>query len=234
MKILNWILSSSSLLLLFAGPGRASGIDNCSGKITFDSLYVVSVDKSLPKYYIRLVEREDTTGGYTSWYYEFRIQHSINGPVFQDICGESFSSFDEMDDEDYPGIEFVDLNFDGYLDIKMFDDRAANGVNAGYAAYLFNPATERFSHSRQFSEILGGYDIELDSTKKEITSSGELGCMGGCWSIDTYKVVGDSLVLIKRVHQDQDEEHPGKFVLIKEQMVNGVLTVTSRQEVKWP
>jgi len=232
MKISHRILASSFLLLLFAGSSLASGPDSCRGKIIFDSLYVVSVNKSLPRYYIRLVEREDTAEAYRSWYYEFQIQQSISGPAFQDICGESFSSFDEMDNDDYPGIEFVDLNFDGYLDIKMFNDRAANGVNSGYAVYLFDPVAQRFSYSQQFSDIMGGYSIELDSTKQEITSSGELGCMGGCWSIDTYKVVADSLVLIKRVHQDQ--QHPGEFVLIKEQMINGILTVTSKEKVKWP
>jgi hypothetical protein len=206
----------------------------CKGSITYDSTLVVSINKSLPKYYVHLIEREDTSGEYNEWNYTLSFRISANGPITQTICDESGSPFTMMEVEKYPGIEFIDLNFDGYLDIKMFNNRAANGVNAGYAAYLFDPLTRQFIHSESFSDILGGTGIELDSEKHEITSSGELGCLGGCWSIDTYKVQGDTLILIRREHQDQDMDHPGDFLLIREEMLNGILTVVSKEKIKWP
>jgi hypothetical protein len=208
--------------------------NTCKGSVTYDSTIVVSINKSLPDFYIHLVEREDTSGEFSEWNYELSFSTSLNGPVTQTICDESGSPFTMMEEEQYPGIEFIDLNFDGYLDIKMFNNRAANGVNAGYAAYLFDSLTRQFIHSETFSDILGGTGIELDSAKHEITSTGELGCLGGCWSIDTYKVQGDALILIGREHQDQDMDHPGDFLLIKEEMLNGSLTVVSKERVKWP
>ncbi len=221
-------------LLLCPNPSIAANADTCRGQITFDSTYVISVNKSLPRYYIRLIEREDTSGKYTGWNYELLIRTKLNGPIEQSICGQSDSPFDMMSDEEYPGIQFIDLNFDDYLDIKIFNNRAANGVNAGYAAYLFSSHSHSFNYSQAFSEILGGTGIELDSSKHEIISSGELGCMGGCWSTDTYQVHNDSLILIKSVHQDQDPEHPGKFILVTEELRGGKLIVISKKSVEWP
>lgn len=232
MNTLHRLSAISIILLSITGLCQASKPDSCRGKVTFDSVYVVRVSPALATYYLRLIEREDTTGEYTSWNYELRIRRFVEGPILQDICGESGSPFDFMAPDEYPGIEFADLNFDGFPDIKMFNNRAANGINAGYAAYLFNPATEKFSYNEQFSDILGGTGIELDPVKKEITSSGELGCLGRCWSIDTYKVIGDSLILIRRIEQEQDDRHPGEFILVKQEMRNGVLTTISKEKVK--
>ena len=222
------------LLLIYPNPCIAANADTCRGQITFDSTYVISVNKSLPKYYIRLIEKEDTSGEYTEWKYELLLRTKLNGPIEQSICGESDSPFDMMSDEEYPGIQFIDLNFDDYLDIKMFNNRSANGVNAGYAVYLFSPLNHGFKYSKAFSAILGGTGINLNPSKHEIISSGELGCMGGCWSTDTYKVQDDSLILIKRVHQDRDPNNPGKFILITEEMRNGKLIIISKKGVKWP
>ena len=57
------------LLLIYPNPCIAANADTCRGQITFDSTYVISVNKSLPKYYIRLIEKEDTSGEYTEWKY---------------------------------------------------------------------------------------------------------------------------------------------------------------------
>lgn len=167
--MLHHILLTGLFMLSSLNLSLATQPDTCRGIITFDSSYVVHVCSSLPNYYVRLIEREDTTERYKRWFYEFRIQRSVNDTLFQDICGESDSPFDDMNEDDYPGIQFVDLNFDGYLDIKMFDNQAANGVNSGYAAYLFSPIAQKFYRSEQFSDILGGYSVELDPAKKEIT-----------------------------------------------------------------
>ena len=234
MKI-TCIYCSVLLFLLFgANLLVARNVGTCRGHITFDSTYVISINKSLPKYYISLIEREDTSGKYTGWNYELLFRTEVNGQIEQSICGESDSPFDMMSDEEYPGIQFIDLNFDDYLDIKMFNNRSANGVNAGYAVYLFSPLNHGFKYSKAFSAILGGTGINLNPSKHEIISSGELGCMGGCWSTDTYKVQDDSLILIKRVHQDRDPNNPGKFILITEEMRNGKLIIISKKGVKWP
>jgi len=57
--------------------------------------------------------------------------------------------------------------------------------------------------------------------------------MGHCFSKDTYKVVGDSLVLVKRTHQDQDVSNPDKYLLIQEELVNGVMTVIKQDTVDY-
>ncbi len=225
-----------SLLLLNSGgfPNADQTPDpknQCVGAVTCDSTFVVTVHRSLPPFHCRLIEREDTTRKYTSWSYEIQVFQEGSANHTQVICGKSRSPFDMMSLEEYPGIEFLDVNFDGYLDIKMFNNRAMNGVNAGYAIYLFRPQNRSFAYSEIYSGVFGGTSFNLDPAKKEIRSAGELGCMGRCWSEDTYKVQGDTLILIKSIHQDQDDDNPGGFVLIKEEMIGGKMTVVSKEKV---
>jgi hypothetical protein len=223
-------------LMYFLSPNTVSAFnsDSCKGRITYDSTLIVSINKSLPNFFVHLIEREDTSEEYTEWSYELSFRMGNDKEIMQTICGESDSPFDMMDEYEYPGIEFIDLNFDGYFDIKMFNGRSVNGINAGYSAYLFNPSGRHFIYSEAFSEILAGTGIEINSYKHEITVTGELGCLGLCWSTNTYKVQGDTLILIRSVHQDQDIEHPGDFLLIKEELIDGKLIEVSRMKVNDP
>lgn len=48
-------------------------------------------------------------------------------------------------------ISFEDLNFDGYMDIKIF--RSAGNVEKFYDVYLFNSTTKKYELSKDFSNI---------------------------------------------------------------------------------
>jgi hypothetical protein len=226
----------SLFLLLFSSffdlAAIAQGLDTCRGSVTCDTTFLVNIHSSLPPYRVRMIEREDRSDGYPTWCYEIRAQRDTDSSP-QVLIGKSISSFGDMTEEEYPGIQFIDLNFDGYQDIKMFNARAANGVNAGYAVYLFGPIDKMFHYSAKFSEILAGTAFGIDASKHLIYSEGELGCMGRCWSKETYKVAGDSLILIKRISQGQNSEHPGEFVLTVEELVSGKLAVVSKKIVKY-
>ncbi|MGU7841915.1 XAC2610-related protein [Burkholderia sp. AW33-5] len=48
-------------------------------------------------------------------------------------------------------IAYEDLNFDGYIDIKVF--RSAGNIEKFYDVYLFDPVTKRYKLSKDFSNV---------------------------------------------------------------------------------
>jgi hypothetical protein len=205
------------------------------GDIALDTTYTLKLNQSLPFYRIRLVEGEDTAAEIQD-YYKIKIQHGSSDSIIQTIIGEFPSIFhDEYPDpipDEPQDIEFVDLNFDGFLDIKKADAVSANGMTVGYSVYLFNPWDKLFYHNNQISTILGGSYYSLNPTDSTIFSAGETGCMGHCFSRETYKVVHDSLVLIRR--EQQTREYDGNqdiYIRTEEELVNGVLTIVSKDTV---
>jgi hypothetical protein len=204
------------------------------GLITYDTSFVQQINKSLPEYRIRLIEGEDSTADLDKCFYEIHIQHDVDDSIGQIIKAKASIDYDLVDSKHLSDIEFVDMNFDGYLDIKMLNAMSMNGVNVGFAIYLFNPRNSQFIYNDRFSEILGGYSYSLNSSDSTITSEGELGCMGHCFSRDTYKITGDSLLLIRSILQDQDASgNPDKYLLTKKELVNGVLTVVKQDTVDY-
>lgn len=232
MRVL-WSFSSLAVLLILASCTCDAQWDGtCTGTVTFDSVYAVSISQSLPSYRIRLIERADTSTEYPRWTYEITISQEATQPSAQVICGESNDQFWLVGMDKYPGIEFIDLNFDGFKDIKMFMAMSANGTNKGYDAYVFDPAKRIFTHHAQLSEILDGTFVKLDPQKRRITTGGRGGCGPECWDETTYEVRGDSLVLVREESQDRNAETDELYHVVRE-VINGVLTVVSREKVEY-
>jgi hypothetical protein len=61
----------------------------------------------------------------------------------------------------------VDINFDGYKDLKLFCDVCGGAHNADDDIYIFNPKT----NSYEYSTLLSGSDIEIDPKQKTVTST---------------------------------------------------------------
>jgi len=56
-----------------------------------------------------------------------------------------------------------------------------------------------------------------------------LGLCGNCWREEMYKAHGEPFVLIRSSTQDQDPNTPDSLLLVKKNVVNGVLKVVSKQ-----
>jgi hypothetical protein len=184
------------LILIYCSHNYAydhDSCDFCNGKIDYDTTIIVKVHSSLPACHIRLTEKEfkaeHSTGIYTDWCYEIRIRKDNCKHEAQYICGKSLSSFQQKYGGGDSDIEFIDYNFDGYIDIGMYSGCSANGMNKRFDIFLFDRMKETFLYSKEFSKILSGTYYEIDPTKREIESAGESGCMGQWWSRNTYRVV---------------------------------------------
>lgn len=201
----------------------------CDGVVTFDSTYVISVHEAELPHHVRLIQKEDTTSRLTKQCYELQIRDTQNNAPVRVIEAEARSSFQFMMPEEYPGIEYVDINFDMYLDIKMYNSRSPNGANAGYDIYLFNPDERTFVRSEEFSKIIYGAWVELRDTHKEITSYSSIGCFHNCWIETTYRVNNGVPSVYKRKSQMDTEDCASGFTLIEEEIVDGELKMVNEE-----
>jgi len=65
-------------------------------------------------------------------------------------------------------ISFVDINFDGYTDLKIKSFVTMEGTSE-FNYYLYNPDSNKFIYNQEFSNLDG--NLSLDAKLKEITST---------------------------------------------------------------
>ena len=110
-------------------------------------------------------------------------------------------------------IQMVDMNFDGYLDLRLLDNEGATGNN-WYATHLYNPSLKRFVYHRQLSSLSG---VVLDPDSRQIiTYNREAWCAE---YIESYRIAKDRLVLVKaewtEMDRTRDEEAGGQPACFK-------------------
>ena len=205
-------------------PTFALPKDSPQGQITLDTAYLVTVHPSVPTQVIRLIERIDTTGDRVDrCSYQILVTLERDTVILQSISRHIHASFDMMDVERYPGITFIDANFDGYTDIQMFDDLSMDGQTTAYVFYLFNPKLSRFELDEAFSERFGSNSI-IDPKNQEITVGGGVGCGGRCYEIEKYRLVNSQFTLVERNRVIQNDSTL-KFISTKEVLKGDRLVV---------
>jgi|GEM_PF-4940798 len=209
---------------LFSAHSSIYAANTCTGKIVSDSSYTVNIHKSLPPFVIRHIEKERTEGGgIYGWCYELHIQVTEQDSLLK-FTGESMNVWGSKN------IQFVDVNFDNYLDIKILNAESFNGVNAGFAIYLYDRVNGAFAYHSRFSDIFGGSYAKFDADKKEIFVSGDLGCMGECWSARTYRVENDSLFIIRSTIRDRVIERDSVYYTVTtRELIEGKFTVVNQK-----
>jgi hypothetical protein len=108
---------------------------------------------------------------------------------------------DDMDPAPSPGedVDTVDINFDGYTDIRQQTIWGATG-NAAYSWWLFDPDSSRFVRSREYEEKIWRHSV--DRAKREITVHANGGHAGLIYEEYVYQPRGGQLVRIRSVQQD--------------------------------
>lgn len=73
----------------------------------------------------------------------------------------------EIEKEKYGSVDFEDVNFDGYQDIREFCEICGGATNSYEYVYLFNPRTKKF----QEWTAISGAGIEVNKADKTVTST---------------------------------------------------------------
>jgi len=114
------------------------------------------------------------------------------------IINNNFESghFDwNIDSIEYNGhvVQLVDINFDGYLDLRILDNEGATG-NDWYATYIYDPRLRKFRYHKALSTLSG---VTMDKELKQIKTYWR---MGGCWECREYFEFGkDNRLILKKL-----------------------------------
>jgi|WetSurMetagenome_2_1015567.scaffolds.fasta_scaffold88471_2 hypothetical protein len=139
------------------------------------------------------------------------IKDSATGKMIQTIDPEN-------DSLGIMNIEFNDFNFDGYLDLYVYDGCAILG-NCYGKIYLYNRDLKKFVHDPAFDEMTSVY---ADKEKKEIRSFNQ--CCGGSESeTKIYTYYDGKLTLIKNISKSYNNKTSKFKYIFKEYDKNGKL-----------
>ena len=163
--------------------------------------------------------KPDTTGMFS-----VKIKCSGKGNktfIIYNKTGEVVQSGKLLDKSSECGTEcksnFIDMNFDGFLDFKVNYGISATG-NSWDEYWLFNPADEKFHYNIQLSELISAIPYPSEKRVESYFRSGV-----DFQTLEDYEWNGNRLLLAKReivnadstfVHQIY-EKKSGKLVLTK-------------------
>lgn len=130
----------------------------------------IKIHSSLPDLHFSIFGKyksyKSDSGDYTySYITPSHFEYSFGNtdrPKRMNLKGKMFSG---AINRDRPIIEFVDINFDGYLDLRIFDN--AGNFMYWYQTFLFDPKKKEFVHSKQLSALAMPV---IDSKNKRIYS----------------------------------------------------------------
>jgi hypothetical protein len=157
-KVAVVILLLFTITPVFAQGSKRTTTPNPGKKYTFDTTLTFTLYKNLPKMYLRYREYFDSSDFAT--HFRVDIRKSKHSKPFQVIRAKNQTNFGPISydygDSD-PGIQgmFVDINFDGYSDLR-FEISEGNGkwaVNQEYDYYIFDSSSFKFNLYKKLSRI---------------------------------------------------------------------------------
>jgi hypothetical protein len=104
-----------------------------------------------------------------------------------------------------PGFEAIDMNFDGYADIRLVESRPA-GPNLPRLHWLYDPASGRFVSSPALNDL---GSPSPDAAARELTSDWRDSAMR--YGTDHHAFQGDRLVPLRR--EAREYQQPGVYTL---------------------
>lgn len=158
--------------------------------------FEVRVSKNLPKYKFTI------TGAF--------IKENVFDPTRIDItdtstdrrvqeikAGRQFGKGSWSDPEDFnmccPTFQFVDLNYDGYLDMRLLIGIGGTGMD-WYATYLYNPKSRKYAYHEELSKLS---HVTTDPGNKRIISYDRYGYCMEC--LQHIRILGNGKLKLEKI-----------------------------------
>lgn len=179
--------------------------------------FAATIHEKLPEYRFRIVGRLNKADDFLPRHVE--ISRAPDGKIIQKLAAKD--RFDN-DGEGWdnggvlsPGalVQLVDMNFDGYLDLRLLYNADQTGNN-WYATYLFDPATGKFRYHEGLSRLSG---IRIDRGARRIITYNR---GGSCYeSMGSFSISGTKLRLDRiewtEMRWSRDKEGDREIVCFK-------------------
>lgn len=127
----------------------------------------------------------------------------------------------------FDAFKFIDINFDGNLDLQIVDWRGA--YNMGYSYYVYNPKTKIFDTTPLLTDVV---NAGFDEVSKIITSYSKGRGVGDIFVEETYHFENGKYILVKEVKQDfAGEDQESGYIYTERERVNGTMVITKTERV---
>lgn len=142
---------------------------------------------------------------------------------FQEIHNESWWLLSQS--EKY--FEVIDMNFDGYKDIKLLDWHGGTG-NGGYKVWLYEPSKKEFILHEEFRDLSNPICNDADQTISTHFNGGHAGRIygDGLWMFKNGKIIRLELELQDYV---MEKNH---YIKVKSKLIDGKMQEISREIIK--
>ena len=204
--------------------------DPTQNEIVLDSSFTISISPKLPKYAVHIVEVQRTLKSEDEYSINISLLNSQDRSLNQSINSSWTSYRIDMQSSQETSFEFVDLNFDGFLDLLVSQGESVDGLKVDNVFWLFDPNTRQFQSNPQMSDHFRDR-FSCSSLDKELTTGGRTGCVGRCYEFEHYRWNGSVLILFSKESQEQTEDGTG-FVHEKSQLINGEMKVIEHEIIK--
>jgi len=121
--------------------------------------------------------------------------------------------------------EVLDMNFDGYKDIKLLEWWGVTG-NKGYRCWLYAPNKKKFIFHKELSEL---GNPRINHAEQTIRTSYNGG--GGLYALHIWAFENGKLVCVEGTLQDYDKDKQ-HYIVIKNKRINGKIVEVERKIVK--
>lgn len=152
-------------LLLFTTVNYAQR-DSIISNIKVDTTFSIKVHPKLKPFLIHFsafaVNYDKNNTYFGKIYYTVEIKESKNGKPIQTIKSDNWLHDDPLsydngdDDKTIKEAMAVDINFDGYKDLRFLSGAGANtyAVNQSYSYYVYNPTKNKFIYIMKIYHFL--------------------------------------------------------------------------------
>lgn len=178
------------------------------------------IHPSLPEFAFSLVGQADASGD-TLAVQRIEIREAGQASPFQ-VIGEVEAQAPLR--ANAAPLEVLDMNFDGYADLRLVQFRAA-GPNVPYLNWLFDPASRRFVASPALDAIPSA---RYDADKREIQSEWRDGA--NRYGTHVYVYVADQPVLVRK--EERTYQAPGVYTLTRSRLIDGAWKTVEVREVR--
>jgi len=159
----------------------------------------IKIHPNYPDYYFYLYRHNDSSQThFDSIFVVDKKKQKIQTITFKGTIAEE--NYSMINDNVGPGFEFLDLNFDDFLDLKFFSSPGSR--NYYYDYWLFNPKTKKYIYNSKLSNIA---NLEVDTVKNQLYSYYYTGFNE--YEYEVYKLNNNKpIILVKEiVYRDWDE-----------------------------
>lgn len=189
----------------------------------------IKINQNYPAYYFYQFRHDDSSRTYfDSILVVDNKKQKIQNISFKGTIAEE--NYYKLPDIGEPAFDFLDLNFDDYLDLRFYSNSGGRNYYCDY--WLFNPKSKKFIYSSKLSDVA---NLQVDTSKNKLFSYYYTGFNE--YEYEVYKLINNNPIIVVKeiVYRDWDDNldkiSPENYTKEIYRRKNGKLTLISKKRM---